>query len=85
METKYDLYLTDLIHRDTLQKMQDAFARLTGMAIILIFTGSGISVSTWPPMTQPTSLPSTMIGDAKFIRLNIMFIRRRRIWSVPRI
>ena len=35
METKIDLYLTDLIERETLQKMQDAFARLTGMSVVI--------------------------------------------------
>lgn len=44
MEMKYDLYLTDLIHRDTLQKMQDAFARLTGMSVIITDT-NGIAVT----------------------------------------
>lgn len=44
METKYDLYLTDLIDRDTLQKMQDAFARLTGMSVIITDT-NGIAVT----------------------------------------
>ncbi len=44
METKYDLYLTDLIHRDTLQKMQDAFARLTGMSVIITDT-NGVAVT----------------------------------------
>ncbi|MCM1175266.1 MAG: PocR ligand-binding domain-containing protein [Blautia sp.] len=44
MEAKYDLYLTDLIQRDTLQKMQDAFARLTGMSVIITDT-NGIAVT----------------------------------------
>lgn len=44
METKYDLYLTDLIQRDTLQKMQDAFARLTGMSVIITDT-NGVAVT----------------------------------------
>lgn len=44
METKYDLYLTDLISRDILQKMQDAFARLTGMSAITTDT-NGIAVT----------------------------------------
>lgn len=44
MEMKYDLYLTDLIHRDTLQKMQDAFARLTGMSVIITDT-NGVAVT----------------------------------------
>ncbi len=44
MEMKYDLYLTDLISRDILQKMQDAFARLTGMSVITTDT-NGIAVT----------------------------------------
>lgn len=44
MEMKYDLYLTDLISRDILQKMQDAFARLTGMAVITTDT-NGVAVT----------------------------------------
>lgn len=44
MDMKYDLYLTDLIHRDTLQKMQDAFAKLTGMSVIITDT-NGIAVT----------------------------------------
>jgi len=44
MDAKYDLYLTDLIQRDTLQKMQDVFARLTGMAVIITDT-NGIAVT----------------------------------------
>lgn len=44
METKIDLYLTDLIERDTLQKMQDAFARLTGMSVVITDT-NGIPVT----------------------------------------
>ncbi len=41
---KYDLYLTDLISRETLQKMQDAFARLTGMSVITT-DANGIAVT----------------------------------------
>lgn len=44
MEMKYDLYLTDLISRDILQKMQDAFARLTGMSVITTDT-NGVAVT----------------------------------------
>lgn len=44
MEMKYDLYLTDLISRDILQKMQDAFSRLTGMSVITTDT-NGIAVT----------------------------------------
>ncbi len=39
-----DLYLTDLIDRDTLQRIQDAFSRLTGMAA-LTTDANGVAVT----------------------------------------
>ena len=44
MGTDYELYLTDLIDRETLQKIQDAFSRMTGMAS-LTTDANGVAVT----------------------------------------
>lgn len=44
METEYELYLTDLIDRETLQKIQEAFSRMTGMAS-LTTDANGVAVT----------------------------------------
>lgn len=44
MEKDYDIYLTDLIDRKTLQNIQDAFSRVTGIAALTTDT-NGVAVT----------------------------------------